>query len=290
MINSITLFMIFFDSIELTAYLPINPTSVTDPRSPYEQLGPYDEAITDYTRAIEPNPEHARAIAERGFTYRLAGRYAEALAVLGRVIGQDDYRDWAQYERFLVLGCRGDRDGAAVDLAAVTRMVSERLATDKARDDDLYNLALCRAASGDVDQALADLAGAIERFPNLELVREALDELRDLGGVPGVRSVRISPRCRATLSGAAEEGYEDGVGALAVRPELGEQRVSGWGAGDAGEQRGGVQDVHAGGGGDYFGDHVGGLGRDRRAGDVGDYATGADGGEGRAEQGALEGG
>ena len=52
-------------------------------------MGRYDEALADFTRAIELDPEDAWTIASRGETYRLMGRYDEALADFTRAIELD---------------------------------------------------------------------------------------------------------------------------------------------------------------------------------------------------------
>ena len=44
----------------------------------YQALGRYEEAVADFSRAIELAPD--AAIAERAATYRLIGRYDDALA------------------------------------------------------------------------------------------------------------------------------------------------------------------------------------------------------------------
>ena len=48
-------------------------------------MEPHEEALTDFTRAIDLDPG-CGAIASRGQTYRLMGRYEEALADFNRAI------------------------------------------------------------------------------------------------------------------------------------------------------------------------------------------------------------
>jgi tetratricopeptide (TPR) repeat protein len=52
----------------------------------------YDEALTDYNRAIELGPGNSRAIASRGETYRLMKRYDEALADYSRGPPRESWR------------------------------------------------------------------------------------------------------------------------------------------------------------------------------------------------------
>jgi tetratricopeptide (TPR) repeat protein len=55
----------------------------------------YDQALADYDRAIELDPDLDWVIADRGDTFRAMGRYDEALADFNRAIeldpGDDDY-------------------------------------------------------------------------------------------------------------------------------------------------------------------------------------------------------
>ena len=53
----------------------------------------YDEALADYSRAIELDPEEAWVIASRGETYRAMGRYDQALADYDRAIELDPAED-----------------------------------------------------------------------------------------------------------------------------------------------------------------------------------------------------
>jgi tetratricopeptide (TPR) repeat protein len=65
----------------------------------YLVMGRYDQALADFNRAIEVDPEDAWAIGSRGQTYRLMGRYDEALADLNRAIELDPDQDWVIAER-----------------------------------------------------------------------------------------------------------------------------------------------------------------------------------------------
>jgi tetratricopeptide (TPR) repeat protein len=44
----------------------------------YVLIGQYDQAISDYTKAIEINPEFARAYNNRGVAYYFKGKYKKA--------------------------------------------------------------------------------------------------------------------------------------------------------------------------------------------------------------------
>jgi tetratricopeptide (TPR) repeat protein len=172
----------------------------------YQQMHQYDQAITDFTHAIEIDPGWAWAITERSHTYRLIGRYEEALAELDRVIAPES-NDWRIYQRFLVLTCLGDHEEAAHDVADAIRLVSDRLATDTARGRDAFNVAVYRAASGDLEGARGDLVRAIERFYGVLRIREAVDDLRDLAGVPGMDATGIAGLISLLDDAAKSLGY-----------------------------------------------------------------------------------
>ena len=159
--------------------------------------GRIEEAIGDFCRAIELDPDYAWAIEQRGEAYRLAGRFDEALADIDRAIGLESgdwvLDDWILFQRSLVLTCRGDDAEAATDIATAVRLVSEHLGSAAASGHDAYNVGLYRAASGDLEQARGDLGRAIESFPDVWLMREALDDLRDLARVPGIDHAGIAP-------------------------------------------------------------------------------------------------
>ena len=61
----------------------------------YREMGRYEEALADFSRAIELDPGNAWAIAVRGETYREMERYEEALADLNRAIELDPGDGWA---------------------------------------------------------------------------------------------------------------------------------------------------------------------------------------------------
>jgi tetratricopeptide (TPR) repeat protein len=55
----------------------------------------YDEALADFTRAIDLAPKYAWAITDRGETYRLMERYDEALTDFTRAIEIDPTDEFA---------------------------------------------------------------------------------------------------------------------------------------------------------------------------------------------------
>ena len=58
-------------------------------------MGRHEEALADFTRAIELDPSLAWAIGGRGQTYQAMGRHEEALADFTRAIELDPNDAWA---------------------------------------------------------------------------------------------------------------------------------------------------------------------------------------------------
>ena len=65
----------------------------------YRLLGRYEEALADFNRAIELKPDDAWVLTRRAKTYRLLGRYEEALADFNRAIELKPDDAWAIVSR-----------------------------------------------------------------------------------------------------------------------------------------------------------------------------------------------
>jgi tetratricopeptide (TPR) repeat protein len=65
----------------------------------YRSMERYAEALQDFDRAIELNPKYNWAIANRGDTYRIMKQYTEALQDLDRAIELDPKDTWAIIDR-----------------------------------------------------------------------------------------------------------------------------------------------------------------------------------------------
>jgi len=121
----------------------------------YLQMRKYDEALADFTRAIELDDQYAWAIASRGETYRLLGKYEAALVDFTRAIELNDKYAWA-------IARRGETYQAmsryAEALADFTRAIelNDKYAWAIARRGETYQ-AMSRYA-----EALADFTRAIE--------------------------------------------------------------------------------------------------------------------------------
>ena len=68
----------------------------------YDELGQYQTAIDDYTMAIQLDPDYAEAYANRGNTYDTLGQYEQALLDLNTAIQINPNEAWAHYIRAFV--------------------------------------------------------------------------------------------------------------------------------------------------------------------------------------------
>ena len=188
--------------------------------------GRYDEALSDFNRVINFDPDHQWAIAGRGETYRLASRYDEALTDFSRAIDLDPDDDWALVSRgqtYLALN-RYDEAltdfGRAIDLrpdydwAIAQRGETYRLA-------DRYEEALtdfCRAVDLDPDYAWA-IIGRAETYLALGRYEEALTGFGRAINLGPDSAWAIANRGRAYLAlGRNDEALTDSNRAIELDP------------------------------------------------------------------------
>jgi tetratricopeptide (TPR) repeat protein len=101
-----------------TRAIDLNPTVATIYRGRgvvYRRKGQYDRAISDYNRAIELNPEFAMAYASRGFAYSYKGQYDLAISDYTRAIKLNPRYAWAYHKRGIGYTNKGEYDKAIAD-------------------------------------------------------------------------------------------------------------------------------------------------------------------------------
>ena len=154
------------------------------------------EALADFDQAIGRAPDDQCALAYRGETYRWLGRYEEALADLSRAIDLDPDDDWYRYACSRIRICRGEPVDAARNLESAIDLVTAAIQSSSSPARDLYNLAIYKAAQGDFEQASRNLQEAMEQSLDKHLIRDAIDDLRDLGSTPGINVPEIDRLAR----------------------------------------------------------------------------------------------
>ncbi|MEY9935186.1 lipoprotein NlpI [Catenulispora sp. GP43] len=154
----------------------------------YQFMKRYDEALTDFTRSLELDPDKAWAIATRSQTYQAVKRYNEALIDIDRALELDDDPEdgWYRYLRAIVLFFLDRGSEATAELASAVALVRSRSESSDDPLADTMNLVVYLAALGDFATARTDIEKILQQRPSAHIVAEAIDELRNLTTVPGV--------------------------------------------------------------------------------------------------------
>jgi tetratricopeptide (TPR) repeat protein len=119
----------------------------------FAEKGRYDQAISDFNRALEINPRYNKAYNNRGIVYRLTGQYNEAISDFNKSIAINAL-DAEAYNNLAWLlataGAQGFRNGKkAVELALNACRLS-----DWKNAEYLDTLAAAYARAGDFDNAV----------------------------------------------------------------------------------------------------------------------------------------
>lgn len=109
----------------------------------HKALGQLDDAIGDYTRALEIDPRHAGSFNNRGSLFHDKGEFDKSLADLDKAITIDPKFAFAYNNRGTVRETMGDKPGAIADYRKAITMTPQD-------DDD-------RAAQADAVDRLAKL-------------------------------------------------------------------------------------------------------------------------------------
>ncbi|MEK8144325.1 tetratricopeptide repeat protein [Streptomyces sp. M10(2022)] len=93
-------------------------------------MGRYEEALADYTRALEINPGSDWMLNGRAQTFLLMGRYEEALADCARSIAIDPERRWGMGVHALALRLAGNEPEAEAEFRRAIRAFAADAAGD----------------------------------------------------------------------------------------------------------------------------------------------------------------
>lgn len=97
----------------------------------YYQLGDYQQAIADYSTAIDSTEPGAKwqwdgPVYNRGLTYFTIGKYDEAIEDFGKVLQLDGHQIEAHYCRGLAYEKKGEHELAEVDFYEANRLKADR--------------------------------------------------------------------------------------------------------------------------------------------------------------------
>ena len=119
----------------------------------YRRMARYEEALTDFNHALEMEPEDASALAGRGVVYRQIGRYEEALANFNQVEKFEPNRDWNCFNRGITYATIGREDQARDNLQIALQMALKKYAENPQDWCNTFNIALYNVASGELTRA-----------------------------------------------------------------------------------------------------------------------------------------
>lgn len=124
----------------------------------YHRMGRNEEALADFSRAIELDPEDAIAICWQGGTYLVMGRPKEALAAINRAGQLLPDNDWLPYLAALALTKLGCEEEARPYLTKALDLVDKALAAKPVKHDYIrlsYNKALYLLMADRIEESMA---------------------------------------------------------------------------------------------------------------------------------------
>ena len=145
----------------------------------YRLMERYEEALADFDRALELKPDMAWAIAGRGQVYGEMGRYEEALADFDRALELEPDEDWYLYNHALIYQALGQTDRAQADLTMAIQHTQEMYKEEPQNWSNTLNLALYHLAAGEAEEAERLYREALAGGASLYRIREAIRDLED---------------------------------------------------------------------------------------------------------------
>jgi tetratricopeptide (TPR) repeat protein len=111
------------------------------------------------------------------------GRFDEALADYSRAIELDPDNDWLYYLKALVFFRLSEISTAEKQLRVAIELARKAMRENDQPGNDSYNLAVYLAAAGRFDETEDQLAAALANYHNQVWISEAIDDLRNLSNV-----------------------------------------------------------------------------------------------------------
>jgi len=122
--------------------------------------GQYDEAISDYNKALQINPKLAEAYCARGRTYLLKGEYEQAMSDLNKAIEMNPRLAEAYYNRGDAYGSKGQFDEALSDF-------NKALEINPKLTKAHFNRGIAYLHKGQYGNAISDFSKTLEMNPKL---------------------------------------------------------------------------------------------------------------------------
>ena len=140
----------------------------------------YSDAIADYTRAIELDSEDEWAITNRGGARLLTRNYTQAIQDFNRSLELDA-------NSYITLGLRSvayraihQNENAESDIEQAIKIAQKDYDANPLNHFNIFNLAICHLAAGDVAQAKHLCQDALEKDPPVRYIEDAIRKLEGL--------------------------------------------------------------------------------------------------------------
>lgn len=139
---------------------PISQANVHNDRGiAYTRIEQTDNALADFTAAIELNPRHETAYVNRGDVFQFKGQYEKAIADYDAALAIERDDDVALYDRGNSYAALGKHEQALADYDAAIRLNAKYAAA-------YFNRANSLQALGRYNEAIADYDAAIKLKPD----------------------------------------------------------------------------------------------------------------------------
>uniref|UniRef100_UPI0039C67228 tetratricopeptide repeat protein n=1 Tax=Nostoc sp. CCY0012 TaxID=1056123 RepID=UPI0039C67228 len=141
----------------------------------------YTEALPDFDRVIELDPNYQWAIARRGETYLMLKQYNIALANFNRAIelDSDSNSDWYLYNRTLVYLALNLLENARTDIEIAIQLANNKYEENSQNWCNTFNLALYCLTAQYTSNAEDLYRYALSQGASSESVRAAIQDLKD---------------------------------------------------------------------------------------------------------------
>lgn len=144
---------------------PEHATSYTERGVVLQLLQRYEEAVADFDHALSLAPESSTTIAQRGHTFHLQGLQEEALVELDRAVGISPDEDWTYVLRAWVHEDQGNENAALADYGRAIKLNPDDGIPYTFRGAIHYE-------AGRLEEALIDLDRAVALMPDFETALE----------------------------------------------------------------------------------------------------------------------
>lgn len=141
-----------------------------------------DDALADFNRAIELDPEYFWALFQRGRTHLLQRQYEIALLDLNAVTASDDndVDDWDYYHQGLAHLGLSQTENAKSDLTQAIQLAKAAYEKDTSNHQNTLNLALYYLVFRNLPTAQKLYQAVLQQNPPNGYIQEALQDLQDL--------------------------------------------------------------------------------------------------------------